>query len=421
LSFSQTERQFVPRTGFWDDAKLTNQVFHNLMFEGRSFSSLLTPLQKEQIEALQIEFSMITKEAHDVSRWDPQSPTLQEYSASMQKEQIRLAPQYLRRLEKIVGGDLWPSVVLKVNQTVASHYEDPTGLTVPFIVDGLNLNSQQKKELQKLKKQFDDHVEKQMARLQKELKSLLEQHFAAVKSELDASQREKFLGWFGDLALFESLALTDEYASVIRDVSDQTESGMYRLTGSPDLAQNKGANVPILERQDVEIDFLLYRVLTMEEIEKKVMLTADQVKQIKRELEGDDICLKLLNRRTERLAAIVKDQWELPPWLDKIFLDHQKEWLRQFEFQVYCMPYADSFGVLHPDVRQAMTLMQLQSKRIENLADDYRTKVADFSLRRDRLIEKGRQEMQAKMLSSLTPEQSSQYALWFGSLPERSK
>jgi hypothetical protein len=284
---------------------------------------------------------------------------------------------------------------------------------MPPVIERLQLTPNQTAQFKRLKDRLESNNKKRHDQLAEKLKPLLKEHFEAVQAELDSAQKTQFLDWFGDLTLFESLSTSDQHKDFILDVSQNQELGASGGT----LTRRIGTinpDQPTSIRKDLEIDSLLYKALTMANFEKQLALSPDQTKQLDSRLHGNDVRLHKVHRRSERILAILKDEWEVPDWLDEILLKHQKTWLRQFEFQVYNMPYADSFGVLNPDVSEALELTPEQAKRIKELAQNYRTKIADLVRRTDQAIAQEEKEVRAKMMNLLKPEQMLQYRRWFG-------
>jgi hypothetical protein len=335
--------------------------------------------------------------------------------AKIRSLQNLAAPKIIDELARALG-DHWPAVVFQCNRNMARGFRDPSGFTLTPVIDGLKLTEQQKAQLEKCRSKLAANQKKLKSELADKLRSILDEHFNAVKAELDSVQQVRFLKWFGDLSLFKSLTFSDRYQDAMRQASSQRgeEAVIEQSCFFDDVG--KPINSPAI-RRDFEIDTLLYCVLTMQNIENQLVLSPDQVQQIKRQIHGNDIRLVLKNRRTERMLAILDDKWELPEWLDDILLPHQKTWMQQFEFQVYILPYADSFGVLHPDVSESLRLNDSQKVQIKKMALDYRTKVTDLSRKNQLAIALAEEKNRAEILKLLSPEQLHQYRLWFGDMP----
>jgi len=371
----------------------------------------LSEEQRVELENIQNRFRSISEPFEVELRNDPDGLI----DLKIRLLQNQAAPGLLNDLERALG-DHWPTVVFVCNRNLAHGYHDPSGLTLPSVVEGLRLTAEQKIQLEKCKSKLEANQKKLNSELAEKLKSLLDEHFAAVKAELDSVQQTRFLKWFGELKLFKSLAFSDRYRDTIRRASSQRGDG--GVIENTRFFDDDGKPVqPAAIRKDFEIDSLLYCVLTMQNIEDQLDLSSDQVQQIKQQLHGNDIRLVMKNRRTERMLAILDDKWELPEWLGKILLPHQKTWMMQFEFQVYNLPCADSFGVMHPDVSESLKLTDDQKEQIKKTALDYRIKVADLSRKTQLAIALAETENRAKMLQLLSPEQMHQYRLWFGDMP----
>jgi Spy/CpxP family protein refolding chaperone len=382
---------------------------HDLQRLRSSFMPRLTTEQRDQIRAIARKYIPVADNLTNEERDDPdemrRTETLEELSA----------PQILAEYEEALG-ELWPLVVLDTNRRLAAGYGDPSGFSLSTVVEGLEFTGQQKDQIEKLNTKVEAEQKKLKSELAEKLKVLLDEHFVAVQIELDSVQQARFLKWFGDLNLFKSLAFSDHYRTMIMQLQ---AGGVGDIFKERTLYQKNGKPVkPVANRKDFEIDALYYRVLTMHGINETLTLSPEQVEQIDDQIHGNHIRLILKNRRSERLQNILDDKWELPEWLDEILLPHQRTWMMQFEFQVYNLPYADSFGLLHPDVAESLKLSEGTMKRILELAQKYRTKVTDVSRKTESAIALAEKDKQTRMLKMLSPEQMHQYRLWFGDVSD---
>jgi hypothetical protein len=375
--------------------------------------AFLTEEQQIKINAIRRKFSSLDEDTPE-----PEDDSAAHIAAVNrgyeQKNQAALA--VLAEFEQVLG-ELWPTVVFDANRRLAIGYGDPSGLSLSTVVDGLKLTVEQTTQIEKLKSKVEAEQKKLKLELADKLQILLVEHFSAIKTELDSVQQSRFLQWFGDLNLFKSLAFSDHYRNLILQIQNETNGGdtikertRFQKDGKPIK--------PVAERKDFEIDSLLYRVLTMHGINETLTLSPDQVERIDDQIHGNDIRLILRNRRAKRMQTILEDKWELPEWLDKILLPHQRTWMMQFEFQVYNLPYADSFGLLRPEVAESLKLTEQTRKRILDLAQNYRTKVTDMSRKTESAIALAEKEKQTAMMKVLTPEQTHQYRLWFGKVSD---
>jgi hypothetical protein len=411
--FAQTECELLLRPSVTGSPKLTesdvSRVISSLSPRLVPEMALLSDEQLEKIKAIRQEFGSLEE-------YVPEDDIEAHIAAVNRGAKLRnaAAPFVIAEFEKVLG-DLWPAVVFDANRRLARGYGDPTGFGLPTVISGLKLNDEQQKQFENFKQEAEQHQKRLKSELTETLTSLLGKHFEAVKSELDTIQQTRFLQWFGELNLFGSLAYSDQFRDMIQQMQ-QDRSGDVVM--EPRIYSENGERVEApAVRNDFEIDSLHYRVLTMKELERALTLSPEQANQIKNQIHGNDVRLIVKNRRTERMKTILEDKWELPEWLDKILLPHQKSWMQQFEFQVYNLPYADSFGLMHPEVADALKLTAGQQKRISELALNYRTKVADHSRKTESAIAQAEKERQVKKFKLLTLEQIHQYRLWFGDVP----
>jgi hypothetical protein len=396
----------------FQESQKVNDIFRDLLNSSYPVEGgFLAPEEFYALKAIARNFQSIMDESTQGFVGD----ALEEARNKAWQMQNQAAPAMLKEMETVLG-EKWPVIVFKVNRKLTQGHRDPSRLTYPTVMDGLQLSPEQSSQFKQLQNQFEFYAKEQRAELAKQLKSLLEEHFAALKTELDSVQRTRFLHWFGELNLFEALSMSDEYKEVISEAARNRSVG--QTAGTIEVIRHvddDGQRVePPTDRQELTIDYLLYKALTMNNLEKQLVLSPDQKRQIDDQLHGKETRLILEHRRTERMLAILEDKWELPEWLHNILLPHQKNWLRQFEFQVYNMPYADSFGVLNPDVSESLDLTKEQRERVVELAVNYRTKVADLVRRVDRTLLQQEKEIRIKMFKLLKPEQILQYRRWFG-------
>jgi hypothetical protein len=185
------------------------------------------------------------------------------------------------------------------------------------------------------------------------------------------------------------------------------------MTSSARANEREVASSPP-SKELLEIDRLLHLVLTMDDLPKQLVLSKDQVKQIDSKLRSEDVTLVFHDNRPKGLKSIVENQWALPEWLAEILLEHQQDWLRQFEFQVSTLPYADSFGLLNPVVSKGLRLSNDTQSTISILTKEYRRKFEAMSQKNKSVTDNAIFEMRKKMMAILTPEQRHQYRLWFG-------
>jgi hypothetical protein len=410
--FGQIECELLEEPTTSNNPYAQLHTFSRLRSTTSQFRSILSDVQRQQLKEMDRILSSIEREmTGGVPETDPEYNILHNQMLEMQEA---IAPEMISKMEVILG-DIWPTVVFKVNRLVASGYGYGTGLSAKTVSEGLKLTAAQKSQLFELEKQVESKLESLNKELNKQLKSVLEMHFAELKSKLDSSQQFQFLDWFGDLNLFDNLLTSDQYRARIQKIVTSKNFGvevnsiqLTRLKHDDDIS-----SLP-RDRRDIEIDELLYMALTIREIEFRLMLSTEQKQQIESHLHGNDVRLKLINYRANRLDSILEDTWELPAWLDAILLKHQRHWLKQFEFQVYNMAYADSFGILNPPVAKKLKLTGEQSTIIDELAFDYRNKVGEIRRHSELAIATELSKVQGKMLGLLNYEQRHKYRLWFG-------
>jgi hypothetical protein len=379
-------------------------------YSNPSLSFSITEQQMEIVHELKMAFYREYREVINQINSDPDVEVGMRFNELTDRMRLDAGKQIVL-VNEAIGGQV-PKLIQFMNRQKVASYGDFTGLTLEEIGQALSLSSIQKKELLALRKFLAQNTSQIENERKQTLKQLSDDHFHAILNSLTIEQRQQFSKWFGDVPLFPNFNNFEDLASAFESLIKHQGSGI--TTNSKVNQHNDPAITTGLPKKKMEIDFLLNMALTEPSSVKQLGLTDDQIEGINNIISNPDVELFIKFNGIQRLDSILKDSWELPKWLEHLLLEHQKEWLKEFEFQMCNLPFADSFGILNPSVKKTLKLTNLQDAKIAQLAERYRKNLDDQIKRFVNQMQKEQSEKKLKMIQVLDAKQREQYEFWFG-------